>query len=442
MSGLKIVLVGGGSYGWTPRLVCSILGNEFLNGSHVVLHDLNPEALDLTYRLALKYQALYGSDTTFAQTTDQAAALDGAHAVVVTISTGGLAAMQSDLELPEKYGIFQTVGDTVGPGGLFRALRGVPVFLGLARAMEERCPEAWMLNCSNPLSALTRVVAKETSIRAAGICHGVPGVAGEFAAFFGVPMEECAYANTGIDHCAFFTHFYVQGRPALEILEKKGVDQWLALPPEEAGADPVFGRLRRLRCGLRIGRRFGVLPAIGDRHLVEFFPGFLSRPEEVERHGLVRTTIADRKKSAVAARAQVERLLSGEEEVQRIEIRSDDVGAWIAALHNGPAVEDNLNAPNIGQIPQLPEGAVVETRGLLDATGLRPIVSPLPALLEAMVRPHVLREELTVEAALEGDFDKAVAVLSRDPLVTDPDTARPMLEELIAANREYLPRFG
>ena len=440
MPNIKIALVGGGSFAWTPRVVCNILGQKHLDGAQVVLFDINPDALDLTHRLALKYRDLAGSPTTFEKTTTRAEAFDGAAVVVVTISTGGLNAMQHDLEIPEKYGIYQTVGDTVGPGGLARALRNVPVFLDLARDMEARCPDAWMLNCSNPLCALTRVVNRETGIRALGLCHGVRGVAREFARFFEVDLDACAFVNTGIDHCAWFTHFIVNGRPARDLLIERGVEDWLALPPDQAVDDPTFGKLFSLRCGIALGLRLNALPAIGDRHMLEFFPTFLKGLDNVEKYGQVRTTTDGRRKNVSSARERLEGLLSGDAELKLTE-GSDNVAGWIAALNGGPPLEDNLNAPNIGQVPQLPTDAIVETRGVLDATGSRPLVSPLPPQLEAIVRPHVLREELTLEAALEGSFDKALRALATDPLLGNGDDARPMLEELIAATKEWLPQF-
>jgi len=346
---VKVVLVGAGSYGWGPTILGNILSKEHLDGCHVVLHDLNAEALAMNSELAERYQQACGASITFEQTTEQSAAFDGADYVVVTISTGGLRTMRPDLEIPEKYGIFQTVGDTTGPGGLSRALRNIPVFLEMARNMEELC----------------------------------------------------------------------------------------------------FGSLYALRCGIMLGREIGALPAIGDRHMCEFLPTFVQSEENVEAFGLTRTSIAEREEHYRDAKARIERMLSGEEEI-KIErgtdvvgvAHADDVGGWIVALEGGPAVEDNLNVPNIGQIPELPLGAVVETRGILDATGIRPIASPMPPAIEAIVRPHVLREELTVEAAVEGDFEKAVAALATDPLVARPDLARPMLRELMEANRDWLPQFS
>lgn len=440
MAARKIALVGGGSYSWTPAVAANILRCAHLEGSQVVLYDLDPEALALTAALAQRYRQQVGSRTAFAQTTRREEALDGADYAVVTISTGGLDAMQVDLETPERYGIFQTVGDTVGPGGLSRALRNVPVFLDLARAMERRCPQAWMLNCSNPLSALTRVVGRETSIRVVGLCHGVRGQVRAFARFFGLDLETCAYTNTGIDHCAWLTELAIGGRPATGLLEEKGLEQWLQLPPAQAKEDPVFGSLYASRCGLFLSRHLGALPGIGDRHLVEFLPGFLDGADRVEHWGLKRTSIAERQQNRQKARTRIEEQLNQTGELKLPE-GSDDVAGWIAALDNGPPAEDNLNVPNLGQIPQLPEGAVVETRGLLDATGFRPLASPMPRELEAIVRPHVLRQELTVEAALEGSFAKALAALSTDPLV-HPEHARPLLEKLLAGTRQWLPQFN
>jgi alpha-galactosidase len=136
----------------------------------------------------------------------------------------------------------------------------------------------------------------------------------------------------------------------------------------------------------------------------------------------------------------MERILRGEEEI-RLSRSSDPVDAWIVALTGGPAHEDNLNAPNIGQVPQLPEGAIVETRGILDGAGFHPLASPMPAQLEALIRPHTLREELAVDAGLGGDFDKALAAMTSDPLLHDGTIAKPLLEEMLAATREWLPQF-
>jgi alpha-galactosidase len=324
----------------------------------------------------------------------------------------------------------------------------VPVFLKFGQAMEKRCPDAWMLNLSNPLSALTRVITKETGAKALGLCHGVTGVASAYAEFFGAALGDCHYVNTGIDHCSWFTEFLVNGKSAQQMLIGRGVDQWLAKSPEDAQKDPVFGKLFSFRCGFMLWRQFGALPAIGDRHITEFFPTFLNGMENVRKYGLVRTTIADREQYYKNGRARVERVLSGEDALEFREAddvvgerQSDDIGGWIVALEGNRVLEDNLNAPNLGQVAQLPAGAIVETRGVLDGAGYHPLTSPLPEQLIPAVLPQVAREELAVEAAVEGSFEKALAAMASDPLLNGVETARPMLEELLAANKDWLPQF-
>lgn len=443
MRDLKIVHVGAGSYGWSTTLHPHLFGSEALRHSEFVMFDLNSEPLDLTYRLALKYSELSGSDMRVTRTKDPTEAFRDADYVIVTITTGDLRAMRHDLTIPEKYGIRMTVGDTTGPCGLSRALRGIPVYLKMARTMEKLCPRAWMLNCSNPLSALTRVVNKETAIRALGVCHGVRKRVRVFAEFFGVPVDHLHFVNTGLDHCAWFTTLEVDGRPALETLRAIGLEAWLQLPPEEARQDPVFGPLYGFRCGFLLAPLVDALPAISDRHLTEFFPWF-QRGDGLEKYGLERTTIEEREQAVVAGQTRLARLLAGEEPLPPpvSEQAADNLANWMIALAGGMTVEDNVNAPNTGQVPQLPQGAIVETRGVLDGAGVHPLTSPLNPPLEAILRPCALREELTVEAAVEGNFDKALAVLTLDPLLQDFNQARPLLEELLAATREWLPQFA
>jgi alpha-galactosidase len=448
MANIKITIVGGGSWTFTPGLVTNILNSSCLEGCHVVLHDIDPDALELSFRLTGLYRERAGSTTTFSATLDQAEALEGADYVLVTISTGGLETMEPDIAIPERYGIVQPVGDTVGPGGLSRALRNVPVFLQIGRAMEKLCPDAWMLNLSNPLSALTRVVNKETRIRALGLCVGVWESARHYARFFDVPFEAVSFVNTGLDHISWFTDYVVEGEQAFDRLRAMGIDEWLTLSPDRAQDDDTFGALYGFRCGLMVGSQIGALPAIADRHLAEALPYFLQSKTSFERSGIRRTTIAERQARREERRRKAERMVAGELQLdlgRAVDVlgvhQSNDVAGWIVALEGGPAFEDNVNGPNIGQIPQLPADAIVETRAVLDGTGFRPLASPMPREIEAMVRPHVLRQELTLEAALEGSFDKALAALVSDPLIGDPQIARPMLEELIAANTRWLPQF-
>lgn len=441
MPALKIALVGGGSYAWMPNLLPNLFGMPSLQGSEVVLYDLSEEALALTGGLAARYQEQYGG-LQVTTTTDQTTALRDADFVVVTITTGGLRAMAQDLGIPEKYGIYQAVGDTTGPGGLVRALRGVPVYLELGEAMQRLCPGAWLLNCSNPLGPLTRVVIRECGIRALGVCHGVRNRVRMLADWLGAELGDLDYLNSGIDHLAWFTRFDVNGRGLGEILLERGVREWLALPPVEARADATFGPLYHFRCGFLLWQHLGVLPAISDRHLIEFFPTFL-RGDNARAYGLDLTTVADRERSGAEYKARVQRLAEGADPLPPPTGPGamDNLAGWMVALKGESVVEDNLNAPNTGQVPQLPRDCLVETRGILDGDGPHGTVSPLPPALEALIYPFCVREEMIIDAALAGSFDQALAALLLDPLVGDIEIARPLLKEMLLATREWLPRF-
>src|SRR5438045_536084 len=216
MAQTRICFIGGGSYNWMPKLLGDLALTPDLEGD-IVLHDLNPVALDDIQRYGRKALASTGSHFSIETATDLEAALDGAEFVVVTITTGGLETMQLDLDIPERYGIYQSVGDTVGPGGLSRALRNVPVMVEIARAMERRCPSAWMLNLTNPLTVLTRVVTLTTGIKAMGLCHELFGVRSALIRMFGGTVEDFEMRVAGVNHLIWLLNMTIRGRDGLQM---------------------------------------------------------------------------------------------------------------------------------------------------------------------------------------------------------------------------------
>src|SRR5437870_8391780 len=211
MAGTRICFIGGGSYNWMPKLLGDLALTRDLEGT-VVLQDINPTALEDIDRYGRKVMASAGSNFSIETTTDLDRGLDGAEFVVVTITTGGLDTMGLDLSIPEKYGIYQSVGDTVGPGGLSRALRHVPVMVGLAQVMERRCPNAWMLNLTNPLTVLTRVVGMTAPrIKAMGLCHELFGVRGGLIRMFGGGVEDFEMRVAGVNHLIWLLDMTIRG---------------------------------------------------------------------------------------------------------------------------------------------------------------------------------------------------------------------------------------
>jgi len=207
--GTQVTIVGGGSYQWAPELMADLFGTPALAGMHLVLEDIDPAPLPKMKALAHKVNEALGAGATVATTTDLGTALDGADFVIVCISTGGFHSMAVDLDVPAVHGITQTVGDTVGPGGINRALRNVPVLVGIGKAMEQHCPDAWLFNITNPMTCLTRAVCRETRIKTVGLCHEVGNFCMDLAIAMGRPFEAVSCAVTGVNHFPVLTSLEV-----------------------------------------------------------------------------------------------------------------------------------------------------------------------------------------------------------------------------------------
>jgi len=237
----QVTIIGGGSYQWGPELMADLFGTPALAGLHLVLEDINPDPLPKMEALAHKLNEAMGAGATIATTTDQRAALEGADFVIVCISTGAFRSMAVDLDVPAQHGITQTVGDSVGPGGINRALRNIPVLVGIGREMEELCPDAWLFNITNPMTTLTRSVCRETSIKTVGLCHEVGNFCMDLAIALGRPMEAVVPSVTGVNHFPVLTSLQVDGADGFEILrglvEEVGGLASLAPYPGRAEAD-------------------------------------------------------------------------------------------------------------------------------------------------------------------------------------------------------------
>lgn len=441
MTSTTICIVGGGSYNWSPIILRDLAAIPELGGK-IVLHDINEEALEDIRRLGEQIMAATDGGFSIEATTNLADALRGAEFVVVTITTGGLEAMAHDLDIPRKYGIYQSVGDTVGPGGLSRALRNIPPMLEIARTMEQVCPDAWLLNLTNPMTTLTRAVTKTTRIKTVGLCHELFGVRRTLKEMFGASDDEFAFKLAGINHMTWLLDLKIRGEDGVELLRSALRDgRPIPLKATSGAFLPPF----QDRWGVKLALLdvYGYLAGAGDRHVAEFFPSFLTEETRAGAdYGVLLTEISHRREMGAVARASVRAWISGAEPLPTG--RSEEpVADIVAAIASGRSLYTVLNLPNSGQIANLPRDVVVETMGVIGPTGAAGVsVGDLPPALLGTIIPHVINQELIVEAALTGDRRLALQALLGDPLVRDFRAAPKLLDELLAAHAPYLPQFA
>ncbi len=437
----RICIIGGGSYNWSPTLLRDLALTPGIAGT-VVIHDLHAGAAHDMCLLGRKIARATAAPLEFEANPSLTESLDGADFVVLTITTGGLEATQLDLEIPRAHGIVQSVGDTVGPGGLARALRNIPVALEIAQTMERVCPDAWLLNLTNPMTTLVRAVTKRTSIKTVGLCHEVFGTRRVLSRLFAETGDALDVQVAGINHLIWLLDARIGGRDALDLL-RCHLDGGGAIPLKPVREPHLEPFQDRWTLKLALFARYGALPAAGDRHLAEFFPYFL---DEASRHGAawdVRlTTIEHRRAMGEAARARTRAWIDGSAEIP-LERSEEEVADIIAAVANGKTHRAVVNLPNKGQVANLPHDAVVETLGTIGPAGAHGIgVGDLPPGVLTTVLPHVLNQELIVDAALTGDRTLALQALLADPLTRHFQTAPIMLDELMHAHAAYLPQFS
>ncbi len=457
--GARIVIVGGGSSHWAPSLLLDFANTRSLAQSEIVLMDTDDAALKETKRLGDHIAERRSIGLTVRTTTDLDEALDDAGFVITALSVGGFASMCHDIEIPARYGLRQPVGDSVGPGGISRSLRTIPVVLQVARAMERRCPGALLVNVSNPLTAVCRAVAKHTSVSVVGLCNEVVGLQLVMSLLFDVAMHEVDPVIAGVNHLPVATSMAIAGgdgfamlRDAIEGRTDLEAPIWLDPPPlalrwarrHPRGPWTKSDVLENVKIKLELFSRFGVLPAASDTHVAEFLPWFVTPASDfgrdwgVHQYGL-ETHMAD-KAADVATLNSI--------------LASDDIpvipsGELVAPLLSGLVTGGDealpMNLPNTGQVRDLPEGAVVECIGLAGTSGLRPRDSvAVPGILGECLRRVVASQELTVEAACSGQRSTVYEAMLADVTTSTLPYHQvlSMTDELLAATAAWLPQFS
>ncbi|HEY3671960.1 MAG TPA: hypothetical protein VGN51_13570 [Acidimicrobiia bacterium] len=458
----RITIIGGGSYQWTPKLLVDFVNTPVVRDADVVLQDVDAAPLPRMVELAQHLASVRGVSLTARATTDRRDALRNADFVVVNISTGGFRAMRHDLEIPERHGVRQSVGDTVGPGGVMRALRNVPVFLAIARDAEECCPDAWVLNLTNPMTTICRALTRETPLKTIGLCHEITITQFLLSLLLDVSFLDLTLEVGGVNHLPFVTAVAIAADGAgddgfarlRELLADAEARADEPLPmdlPEELelvkhSSAPHWTRgdlIANWRVKLELFERFGVLPGAGDRHVAEFFPNFVTDASGWgERWGFGLTSIERREGHQHQHMATLETMLASDT------VDAMPSGEMVAAVIHSLVLDQPgrypLNIPNEGQVADLPLGATVESMCIVDGGGVRGSEAvSLPAPMAEALRRVSSSQELTVDAAVSGDRDAAFAAMLLDPMTSrlDYDDVATMTDEMLAATAEWLPQF-
>jgi len=444
-SGLKIAIVGGGSVAWTPRLVRDMMLKPTLKNAHFVLYDINKKASDLTRDMLVKLAKELNVKVKITSTDRESTALKGADYVLITISTGGLDAMAHDLAIPEKFGIYHTVGDSCGPGGWARLIRNFDVFINLGIAINKLAPNAVVLNYTNPMSTLTDVLARVCDSPVVGLCHGpVSSMAYLKRVYANKDVENPSTQYAGLNHFFFIREASFGKGDVIEDLNRKLRTKTLDQIKKAADKDPMGFESKALRVGTELMRITGELPYTADRHTCEFVPHIITNKQNLKKYKIVRTSIADRRRNYKRGRDHLIKMLKDgiPEEYHRA---SAETAADIVEAHSDSKVFIDVgNLPNVGQINNLPYGLVVETAIRVDANGFTPITyGELAPVTAGLIQPTAAMYQMVVDACFAGDRKLALQALRLDPLCShlNWEQVQKLGDKLMGVHRKFIKSF-
>lgn len=453
---VKIAYIGGGSRGWAWGLMSDLVSNDDMSGS-VYLYDIDFKAAQNNEIIGNKMNSAEGAkskwDYKAVETIGEA--LSGADFVVISILPGTFDEMESDVHAPEKYGIYQSVGDTSGPGGIIRAMRTIPIYEDFARAIKEHCPKAWVINYTNPMTLCVKALYRTfPEIKAFGCCHEVFGTQKFLAKMVeevlgekDVKREDIKVNPVAVNHFTWLTEAkykevdlfplykdfcqkYKNGYTA----DGESVDQnWM---------NNCFVSAEKVKMDLF--NRFGWIAAAGDRHLAEFCEGkwYLENPERVNEMCFALTSVKWRKDDLKRRLEKSARLVSGEEQ-PKIDNTGEEGVNQMRALLGLSELVTNVNVPNLGQIPNLPLGAVVETNAVFRSDTVTPVFAgEIPKEIYPLVSRICGEQEAVSNAIAERDVEAILEAFTNDPLVTcSLSDAKKLFYEMCENTKEYLTMY-
>jgi len=424
----RIAFIGAGSVEFTRNLLGDIYSFPELADAEIVLHDIDERRLATAEAMARWTSDALGGQGRISAHTDRRRALDGADFAINMIQVGGHAATLLDFEIPKKYGLRQTIADTSGVGAVFRALRTIPVMLGIASDMSDLCPGSWMLNYTNPM-AMNCWAWYEGSRHKniVGLCHSIQNTSRQVAEYVGVPPEEITFYGAGVNHMSWVLRVEHEGRSLYPAL-----DAAIAADPEGLG--------RHVR--VQIYKRFGYFPTESSEHFAEYVPWFMRDDAEIARLRIPVDEYVRRSEENLDLYAEEQRMLAAGEPFE-IELSGEYAALIIHSMVTGAPRTVYGNVRNTGLITNLPADACVEVPCLVDRAGLQPThVGALPPQCAALDRAFLNVVELTVSAALEGDRRRVLQAVTLDPnaaAVLSLAQMEALVDEMLAAERHLLP---
>lgn len=429
---MKITFIGAGSYKFTRKLIGDILSFPELAEDLVIsLMDIDPERLKITETVAKRMVESQRLKVKIESTLDKRKALKSSNYVINLILVGGLELYQVDKEIPKKYGIRQTVGDTTGPGGIFRGLRTIPILLDILKEMEKLCPETIFLNYTNPMAINTWAMNKGSGIKVYGLCHSVQSTHNEIASYLGIKPEELISLAAGINHSSWFLKLEYRGKDMYPILKEKVKE------PKIYNKKVWCDSTDAVRFDLL--ERFGYFPTESSMHHAEYSPYYLKSKEAIKKYHIdFWGPEKDRERRAGY-------LKEIKEKKKKIERTNEYAPLIIHSLETGKLRRCNINLKNSGLITNLLNGCCVEVPCLVSKEGIRPLyIGNLPLGPASYCSRIVFTQGLTVEASFSGNKDLVYQALLADPLTSSvlrTDQVIDMADEFFKKEKKYLPQF-
>ncbi|MCZ6538552.1 MAG: alpha-galactosidase [Chloroflexi bacterium] len=426
----KISLIGAGSVVFARRLLQDIMCVPELSDSTVSLMDTDAERLELMGKFAKKLASDTGTNVEIEVTSDRRAALDGSDYVLTTIRVGD--SFERDIAIPLKYGVDQSVGDTVGPGGVFKALRTAPVLLDICHDIEDVAPDATLLNYTNPMAIACWAIADATDVPTLGLCHSVQHTTADLADYIGAPRHSVTGLVAGINHLAWFLRF-----------EQDGVDAYPKL--FEAMENPEIYSRDTVR--FEVLRQFGYFVTESTRHMSEYTPYFRTNEQVIDEFNLDQIRQDLQRRTARVDDHYTQLLEDANSDKKLTAERSEEYACRIIeAMETGKPTVINANVPNSGLIDNLLDQSCVEVPVLIDKLGFHPMaVGEIPGQLAALSRSNQAVQQLATQAILDGDREAAFHAVALDPLtsaVLSLAEIREMFDEMWTAHGTELAAYA